>query len=144
MASNTSPFSGLLTDTEQNLRRNGYEQNNFSGLSEEQQSQIQEIISAASSKDVYDQLISLSRAINEQNAVISGINSDSININVDPQTKESTWEIKPEVFQGAEFAEAALPAITWEDRYKVLTVVVVDEAVAWGVDYIRSVSEEIE
>lgn len=146
MPNPNTPFAGLLTDTDVALRNQGSPiPDDFDSLSQEQQQAADQLIRDMSTRDIYDQLVSQSRAVNNVNRIIGGIKSDDILFNVDPQTGESDWQIIPkeESATGGD-ADADLPAVTWSDRYKVLAVTVVSEVeqtVAWGVDYVRSVAE---
>ena len=137
---NNNPFSQFLMDTPDQVRSNG-DFRNFADLNPDQRREAERMIGGAQTRDIYDALVQQSRAIAQTNKVLRGIESEDIDINVDPQTGASKWSIRQQESNGE--GGDSLPAITWADRFKVLAVTVVDEVeqtVAWDKDYVRSVA----
>jgi len=115
----------------------------LSDLTPIQRNAAEAMMEQASMRDINDMLLMAGHAINQLNKVIGGIGSDDFSINFDPQTGRSIWQLNENI---QEQLDTFLPSIGWADRFKALTVQVVDEGdqtVAWGVDYLRSVAATI-
>ena len=104
-----NPFGDMLIGVNAELRDNGSPiPPDLEGASIEQSQVVSDITSEASRRDIQDQMIDIGRSVQNLNKILSGISSDDILINVDPQTGQSFWEIRPKTAQ-AEEGGSSLP-----------------------------------
>lgn len=112
----------------------------FDDLNDRQKADAEKYINEIGIAAIYDNLVAQSEVINRVARVLDGFESSDIDLQFDPQTGKTTMYVRDKELPSASLI---LPAITWEDRRKVLSVVVDDadeETVVWDKDYVRSVA----
>jgi len=134
----TGPFANEFTDMLETLTPAGGAGKDYSELTEEQRGIVDEKIGEANSRDQYDAMVMMGRAINKLNKVVGGMESEDISIDYNPQTGTSKWRVRPKPAEegGTDLGAAEKEYMVYQRKANAQP----GDTAVYGFDYVRSVA----
>jgi hypothetical protein len=133
------PFEGIFFPLDESLIEGNGGIHGSSNLTDAQRATSSEMVQEAGDRDILQAMQAFAQSLNSIGKAVTGIDSDDLAINVDPDTGRSTWSVRQELID--EVIEAA--SIT-QDAEKELMVyqrkLDVDDVPVYGFDYVRGVA----